>query len=101
MPDIDKVLHAERTISGGGKRTYDAPLVELPTGSMFEYESTPYLVSNRGYLPWSFEGYGAPYHIDHRAVVKVLTPRSIVRAFAEGFAPTVHSSADIGSSEDF
>lgn len=36
MPDIDKVLHAERAISGGGKRTYDAPLGELPGGAIFE-----------------------------------------------------------------
>lgn len=93
MPDIDKVLHAERAISGGGKRTYDAPLVELPMGSMFEHEKTAYLVATQGYLPWSFEGYGVPCRIDPRAVVKVLTPRSIVRAFAGGFMPRVHPSA--------
>jgi hypothetical protein len=93
MPDIDKVIHAERAIFGGGKKTYDAPLVELPTGSMFEYENTAYLVATRGYLPWSFNGYGTPRHIDPRAIVKVLTPRSIVRAFAEAFMPRVHPCA--------
>lgn len=93
MPDIDKVLHAERAVSGGGKRTYDALLVELPMGSMFEHEKTAYLVATQGYLPWAFEGYGVPCRIDPKAVVKVLTPRSIVRAFAGGFMPRVHPSA--------
>jgi hypothetical protein len=93
MPDVDKVLHAERSVPGGRKVTFDAPLVELPRGAMFEYEKAAYLVLARGYLPWSFEGYGAPKVIDAAAVVKVLTPRSIVRAFAAGFAPIVHQSA--------
>jgi hypothetical protein len=96
MRDVDKVLHAERTVLGGGKGgkgTFDAPLGELPRSAIFESEEIAYLVSARGYLPWSFEGYGAPKVIDSAAVVKVLTPRSIVRAFAAGFAPIVHQSA--------
>lgn len=95
MPDVDRVLHGERAISRGGKVTFEATLLELPAGSMFEHENTAFLVASCGYLPWSFEGYGAPYRIDPRAVVKVLTPRSIVRAFAEGFMPRVHPSATV------
>lgn len=93
MPDVDKVLQAERTVPGGGKGTFDAPLVELPHGAIFEHEETAYLVSARGYLPWSFDGYGAPKTMDAAAMVKVLTPRSIVRAFAAGFMPIFHTSA--------
>lgn len=93
MPAIDRVLHAERCVPGGRKATFDAPLVELPRGAMFEYEEAAYLVAAAGYLPWSFDGYGAPKVIDSAAVVKVLTPRSIVRAYANGFAPIVHQSA--------
>lgn len=96
MPDVDKVLHAERTVPGGGKGTFDAPLSELPRGAIFEYEEAAYLVSARGYLPWSFDGYGEPQDIDAAAVVKVLTPRSVVRAFEAGFAPLVHPSAVLG-----
>jgi hypothetical protein len=92
MPEIDKRLHAERTVPGGGKGTFDAPLVELPGGAIFEYEEIAYLVSARGYLPWSFEGYGVPKVMDATTVAKVLTPRSIIRAFAAGFAPIVHKS---------
>jgi hypothetical protein len=93
MPDIDKVLHAERAISGGGKRTYDSVLAELPSGAIFEHDSVAYLITAAGYLPWSFSGYGAPKAIDSATLVRVLTPRSIVRAFAGGYAPIVHSSA--------
>jgi hypothetical protein len=93
-PDVDKVLHAERTVPGGGKRTFEASLAELPQGAMFEHEGNAYLVSARGYLPWSFGGYGAANDIDAAALVRVLTPRSIVRAFAQGFMPQVHASAN-------
>lgn len=94
MRDIDKVLHDERTIRGGSKRTFDALLSDLPLGSMFEYEGNALLVAARGYLPWSFEGYGAPQHIDDKALVRVLTPQSVLRAFCVGFVPNVHVSAN-------
>ena len=87
MPAIDRVLHAERCVPGGRKVTFDAPLVELPLGAMFEHEEAAYLVAAAGYLPWSFDGYGVAKGIGAAPVVKVLTPRSIVRAFAAGFAP--------------
>lgn len=93
MPAIDRELHAERCVPGGRKVTFDAPLVELPLGAIFEHEEAAYLVASAGHLTWSFDGYGAPKVIDSAAVVKVLTPRSIVRAFAAGFAPIVHQSA--------
>ncbi|CUI04200.1 hypothetical protein BN2497_3177 [Janthinobacterium sp. CG23_2] len=36
MPDVDKVLHAERCVPGGRKVTFDSLLNELPRGAMFE-----------------------------------------------------------------
>ena len=93
MPAIDRVLHAERCVPGGRKATFDAPLVELPRGVMFEHEDVAYLVAAAGYLPWSFDGYGEPKVMDAATVVKVLTPRSIVRAFSAGYTPIVHQSA--------
>ena len=92
-PDIDKVLHNERAIRGGGKRTFDAPLSDLPLGSMFEYKDDAFLIAARGCLPWSFEGYGAPIHIDGNALVRVLTPPSVLRVFSAGFTPKMHVSA--------
>jgi hypothetical protein len=94
MPAIDRVLHAERCVPGGRKVAFDAPLVELPRGAMFEYEDAAYLVAAAGYLPWSFEGYGEPKAMNAAAVVKVLTPRSVVNAYLNGFEPRVHPSVD-------
>lgn len=93
MPAIDSVLHAERCIPGGRKVTFDSPLDALPAGAMFEHEETAYLVSPAGYRPWSFSGYGAATNISGSQVVKVLTPRSVVRAFGTGFTPHFHPSA--------
>lgn len=93
IPAIDRVLHAERCVPGGRKVTFDAPLVELPRGAMFEYEAA-YLVGSGGYLPWSFDGYGAATTIGPAAVVKVLTPQSVIGVFEEGFIPIVHQSAN-------
>jgi len=97
MPNIDKVLHAERTASGSGKGTFNALLGELPLGTIFEHESAAYLLTGAGCLPWSFGGYGAPKSIDQVTIVKVLTPRSVVRAFVAGFTPAIHPSAHLSS----
>lgn len=94
MPEIDKVLHNERAIRGGGKQTFDSKLSDLPAGAMFEHDERAFLVATRGYLPWSFEGYGAPKSMDGTASVKVLTPASMVRAFVAGFIPHAHPSAN-------
>jgi hypothetical protein len=91
---IDRVLYAERAIPGGGKRTFEASVSDLPTGTMFEYGDNAYLVWKRGILLWSFGGYMPATTIPSDARVRVLTPPSMVRMFDTGFMPRVHSSAD-------
>lgn len=81
MADIDKVIHAKRAISGGGKKNYKAPLAELLCQAIFEHENVAYIFTTTGYLPWSFEAYSARRSMDVATFVKVLTPPSIVRAF--------------------
>lgn len=94
MPDVDKLIHAERTAPGGRKGSFDELVVNLPVGAMFEYREAAYVVSPRGYLQWSFGGYGNVEDIEKNEVVKVLTPRSIVQAFAAGFTPEIHASGN-------
>ena len=84
--EIDAVLHAERVTPQGGKRTYQAELLELPVGTMVEVNGAPCLVRDGSLWPWSFSGYGKPVRLKNQNVI-VLTPRSIVRAFARGFQP--------------
>jgi hypothetical protein len=94
IAEIDKVLHAERADRGGGKVTFDAPFGEVPPGAFIELGGDAFLVWRGALRRWSFEGYGgvvtppAP-----SAIVRVLTPASIVRMFRSGFVPGVHGSA--------
>lgn len=90
---IDKALHAERAVRGGGKVSYFATLADLPSGVMFEIDGVIYLNWSSGHLPWSFKGYDLPVSIASSSSVKVLTPVSVVRMFANGFTPEVHSTA--------
>ena len=87
MATIDGVLHGERTVRGGAKKTYEAQLASLPLGTMFEHEERAFLVAQHGYLPWAFSGYGQNVVIDATTAVKVLTPQSVVSAFKGGFTP--------------
>jgi hypothetical protein len=90
---IDRVLHSERVQQGGGKKTYEAVLSTLPAGVLIEYERHVYLQWAGKLHPWSFAGYGPAADVSAAAEVKVLTPKSIVRAIRAGFVPQVHESA--------
>lgn len=79
VDEMDAVLHRERT---GPRRFVD--IRELPDGAMVADDYSAYLVRNKGLLRWSFEDYvsvGKP-----AAEVKLVTPESIVRVLAAGFA---------------
>ena len=93
---MDAVLHAERLSPDGGKRTYEAPLASLPDGTMVEHGGHPHLIWIGALRPWSFEGYGAPVRVPADARVRVLTPKSLVRAIRAGFTPGVDGSAGGG-----
>jgi hypothetical protein len=91
--EIDSALHAER-IAGGDKVSYAAHLDELPGGTMIERDGSALLVHGESLYPWSFSGYGAPRpRPSGAASVRVLTPRSTVRAITQGLAPQIDSSA--------
>jgi hypothetical protein len=94
ITEIDKVLHAERAIPGGGKVTFNAALNDVPSGALFEYEGAPFLVRNGAVLRWSFDGYTRSALVAGSQPVKVLTAASIVRMYRDGFVPGVHAPAD-------
>lgn len=92
--DLDAQLHRERTTPTGVKVTFEALAGELPLGTMFAIADTSYLVSPRGYHPWSFGGYGSTHPLSPDTLVQVLTPKSVVAAFRHGFTPKMHTSAE-------
>jgi hypothetical protein len=91
--EMDRVLHAERCESAPEAPRFFAPLSSLPPGVMVEVGGRPCLHLDGGLRAWSFEGYGPALPAPQGKRVRVLTPRTIVRAIRAGFLPAVHESA--------
>ena len=100
IAELDRVLHAERldgTGRAGRKRTWQAPLAELPDGALIvraDEPDVPRLVWRGGLLTWSFAGYGPPARALPDEGVAMLTPPSTVAAIRAGYLPAVHPSAE-------
>ena len=91
---MDRVLHADRLTPSGEKRTFAAPLGELPAGVMVLVDEAPWLVLEGGLRAWSFGGYtGATRPVDADERLTVLTPAVSVATIAAGYRPALHASA--------
>ncbi len=90
--EMDRVLHAERRVRGGGKVTYQAPGAELPAGVFIGQDGAAWLVGPDQILRWTPGGY-AERAARPRGPVTVLTPRSTVAVLRAGYEPAVHASA--------
>lgn len=93
-PEMDEVLHRER-IEDDNKVTWSGRLLDLPHGTMFEFDRKSYGVCDGKILEWSFEGYRSADHKTFPETVDVLTPRSVVNALATGFRPEFHATATL------
>ena len=92
--ELDRVLHAKRLGPGGVKRTYPARPAELPAGTMVaDSLGRPSLVLGQALVPWEPGGYGRAVPLPADVELRVLTPRSVVRALAERYPVEVHPSA--------
>ena len=91
---LDKYLHAERAIPGGGQVTYSEKIRNLPDGVSVKLEDKAVLVW-RGHLhTWTHHGYVEQRPIKNSStIVQVLTPKSVVAVFREGLEVEVHESA--------
>jgi hypothetical protein len=91
---MDAALHAERLDGRRQKRTYEERLDRLPDGAMvvIEGDERPFLVVGESLVPWSPGGYGPHVAWPGGATVRVLTPRSVVRALAAGYSVVLHAS---------
>jgi hypothetical protein len=90
--EMDAVLHGERCVSGAGGVSISRDCAAgLPDGAMISAGPSAYAVRGGAFLPWSFDGYGAPSSI--KGELKLLTPRSVVKMFENGYAPGFHASA--------
>jgi hypothetical protein len=91
---IDDALHQERIDSAQQKITYTEKLGALPDGSFVALDDNqPYLLSNGFLLAWQPAGYGQRLAQPSDRIVRVLTPRSIVRTLAKGYRAEMHPTA--------
>jgi len=89
--EMDLGLHSER-IDKGKKVTYGAAVGSLPNGCFVQINGCAYLVLGSSLLLWTPEGYTRrdPRPKDLR--VTVLTPKSIVGCFRQGYRPQIHGT---------
>ena len=90
---IDERLHADRLAGPGVRRSYPAPLAELPEGTMVELEDAPFLLFGGRLLAWTPGGYLDRPPPEPATTVTVITPRATVSVLAAGYCPVIHPTA--------
>ena len=99
VPDvqtIDARLHDDRLAGPGIRRTYRAPLAEIPDGAMVEADGAAWLVFGGGLLAWTPGGYRDRRTAGPGTAVTVITPAATVAVLAAGYRPVIHPSAFSG-----
>lgn len=95
MKIIDSINHAERMDEKGNKKGYTDRLSHLPDGVFVQLATGPdaYLYINGQLLRWTEFGYDSVITVPAGTMVTVLTPKSYVRTFKQGYLPHIHDSA--------
>jgi len=89
--EMDLELHPTR-IANGRKVTYEAALNSLPDGCFVQVDDFAYLVAGNALLLWTLEGYRRRVERPKDSMVTVLTPKSMVGCFRQGYKPEIHES---------
>lgn len=94
-PDaIDARLEHERLDESGSKPAHDMSWVEVPDGTIVEFDWSACLVYGEFLHQWSPQGYTQRRLRPRHGTARVLTPPSLVAVLATGYIPLVHASAD-------
>lgn len=96
LPELDKLMHGERLVSGGHGPTLkpeDVPL--LPDGAMIAVGGQSFALRGGMLLPWSHEGYAPRVALSaiESAEMRLLTPVSTLAALRSGYQPVWHETA--------
>jgi hypothetical protein len=86
---IDEILHRERIDDTGSKLTYTGTLKDLPDGTFVIYMDQPAVVVSLSVYPWSPFGYEKGVMLPEEEKLTVLTPKSVVNTFREGYIPQI------------
>ena len=88
--EMDLELHRQR-LEGKRKATYAAELASLPDGCFVERGGNAFLVWGDRLLRWSPSGYTSQA-ARGKGRITVLTPKSIVECFRQGYRPEFHET---------
>jgi hypothetical protein len=91
-PAMDLVLHAER-LDGKEKRLHRRDIDELPDGAMIAGDGEGFAVRGKHLMRWTPTGYSESKSRPRGIQADVLTPPSILKVLAAGYAPRWHPSA--------
>ena len=91
---IDEVLHGERIDEAGRKQIYKAKYNDLPEGVFIRVEEEPFLIADHKIHRWTPFGYEEGRAFSSADPVSVLTPRSTVNAFLNGYRPQWHQKVN-------
>ena len=92
-PAMDDILHAER-LDGKSKRLHRMKMETLPDGAFVAFGGESYAVRGKRLLHWTPRGYDRAI-ARPRGGAQVLTPPSVVKVLARGYAPRWHPSARV------
>ena len=87
---IDDIIHHQRISNQNDKITYQENVDTLPDGTFVLFDDEPYLIKSRRLLQWTPFGYEKEFQVPAGEMLKVLTPRSIVNAFRDGYVPDMN-----------
>ena len=93
VAEIDARLHKDRLVRPGVRRSYTAPLAELPDGVMVSIGGAPFLVHDGRLAAWTPGGYRDCRRAEGATPVAVITPRATVAVLSAGYRPVIHPSA--------
>ena len=95
---IDAVVHRERLARAPWSQVPAQAvfLGDLPDGAMVSDDVDAWLLWRGSLRRWTPAGYDAWREAAADTAMRLLTPWSIVRAFAAGYRPTVHPTAERG-----
>ena len=92
-PEMDDVLHVER-LDGRAKRLHKRRLDELPDGVFITLSGDDaFAVRGKLLLRWTPSGYADTRRRPNGVTADMLTPPSITKVLARGYAPRWHPSA--------
>ncbi|HEY0651669.1 MAG TPA: hypothetical protein VGD65_01030, partial [Chryseosolibacter sp.] len=84
---IDEVIHHERVDAYKQKVVHHRPLSEIADGTFLMLNSNAYLFLRGNVHRWTPSGYAERFPVPNESSLDVLTPNSIVNAFAAGYVP--------------